>query len=701
MNLQLILAITTLCWVVLLSGVVCARTRVNWLRVSFALSLLLPAIDGLIDALLRSNTQNLPAPFWQSVRLVILSLLPAPWMVLSLCYARGKPSEELRRWRVFLLIAAALPVLPLAGFNGLFAPLSWEPSVVREGVLLLEWPAKAVCLSLLIASVLALTNLERTFRASAGTLRWRIKYAIIGVGGLFAVHFYTGSQAVLYSAIHTWFDSLEAGALLVACLCLSVALLRSESLATDLYPSREPLYGSLVIAASGAYLLVVGVLGKVATALGGDGNLPLKSFLILIGLLVSTSLALSDRFRLLTKQFISRHFQRPVYDYRRIWRLFSESIASCREPGELCRATIRIVSSNVEALSVSVWLVDVRDQRIRLGASTVLNTQDTPTGALLDLDVQQITEYFVRTQRAPVDLDLSQEAWARILHEVNPRQFQTGAGRICIPLVSKDELMGLLIVADRVGGVRFTVEDLDLLRCLADQVAGSLMNLRLSAEVIRSKEMAAFQMMAAFFVHDLKNTASSLSLMLQNLPAQFDNPAFREDALKVVAKAVGRIRDLITRLTSLREKRALSLREADLNQVLESALAAVGSMPGFEVRKAYCASARCSIDLEQMVKVAVNLLINAREAGTPGGMIELKTQQEKGWSMFSVMDTGCGMSEEFIQTSLFRPFQTTKRNGMGIGMFHCKTIVEAHHGRIEVSSEVGKSTIFSVWLPHR
>ena len=67
--------------------------------------------------------------------------------------------------------------------------------------------------------------------------------------------------------------------------------------------------------------------------------------------------------------------------------------------------------------------------------------------------------------------------------------------------------------------------------------------------------------------------------------------------------------------------------------------------------------------------------------------------------MLSVADNGCGMSEEFLKQSLFRPFRTTKKGGTGIGMFHCKMIIEAHGGKIEVESEVGKGSAFRVMLP--
>jgi signal transduction histidine kinase len=82
-----------------------------------------------------------------------------------------------------------------------------------------------------------------------------------------------------------------------------------------------------------------------------------------------------------------------------------------------------------------------------------------------------------------------------------------------------------------------------------------------------------------------------------------------------------------------------------------------------------------------------------------GGQIHIETNQNNGWAVLVVSDNGSGMKPEFLNRSLFRPFQTTKKNGLGIGMFQSKMIVEAHKGRIEVESEPGKGTTFRIYLP--
>jgi signal transduction histidine kinase len=211
--------------------------------------------------------------------------------------------------------------------------------------------------------------------------------------------------------------------------------------------------------------------------------------------------------------------------------------------------------------------------------------------------------------------------------------------------------------------------------------------------------LEAFQTMSTFFVHDLKNAASSLSLTLQNLPLHFDDPDFRQEALKGLANTAARINLQISRLGALRRKLDLKPVESDLNQLVTETLANLKAAPGVEVVKDLHPVPKVVVDREQLQNVVTNLLLNAQEAIAGRGRIHVKTGQREGRAILSVTDDGCGMSPNFLRDSLFRPFQTTKQRGLGIGMFQSKIIVEAHRGSIEVESEPGKGTKFGVTLP--
>jgi signal transduction histidine kinase len=122
-------------------------------------------------------------------------------------------------------------------------------------------------------------------------------------------------------------------------------------------------------------------------------------------------------------------------------------------------------------------------------------------------------------------------------------------------------------------------------------------------------------------------------------------------------------------------------------------------MPGVELTKELLPLPRTLADREQIQSVVTNLLLNARDAVGPGGRILVRTAHRDGRVVLSVADNGCGMSQAFVRDSLFRPFQSTKKKGLGIGMFQARMIIEAHGGSIQVESETGQGTTVRVSLP--
>jgi len=238
-----------------------------------------------------------------------------------------------------------------------------------------------------------------------------------------------------------------------------------------------------------------------------------------------------------------------------------------------------------------------------------------------------------------------------------------------------------------------------LLKCVGDQTASGLLNIQLSQRLLHAKELEAFQAMSSFFVHDLKNTASTLTMMLRNLPKHFEKPEFREDALRAVSASANHIQELIKRLSVLRGRLELKRLPVRLDEIVLKCLADLPHRDQVKIETVFDKLAPALLDPEQIEKVVFNLMLNAIESIEHNGLVRVETRQENGQVLLSVADNGCGMTSDFIQNSLYKPFHSTKKNGLGIGMFQCQTIIAAHGGRIQVESQPGSGTVFRVLLP--
>lgn len=657
------------------------------------------AVDSALGGLSLRAVLPEEAAYWQTLGLIAKSFLPGVWLCFSVTYSRGKYREFLAGWRFVLAAAMVVPIGLAIGWRD---ELVHVVPGVEPGQMLLRFGSAAKALNglILIGSVLILMNLERTFRASVGTMRWRLKFLILGLGVIFGATIYTRSQALLFSGNDPAWTSIETAALLVGCALMTTGYLRSGFAEIDVYPSKAVLQSSLTILLTGGYLIVVGVLARFVALLGGAGSFQVQAFVVLLGIAILGVLLVSDRVRQGIQRFVSRHFERPQHDFRGVWTQLTERTSGVLNPADFCSAAVKLVSETFSVLSVTIWLVDgsTGGGRLVLGGSTAQlpSATDDPdpglaaTGPLVTA---------LRGVGKPFHLDKTTEEWAAPLKQLTVGQFRKGGQRICAPLLAGDQLMGVAILADRVNGVAYTAEELEMLKCISDQVAGGLLNLRLNRELVGAKEMEAFQTMSVFFVHDLKNMTSSLNLMLENLPVHFNDPAFREDALRGIGQTVTRINDLIGRLSTLRHNLELKSVECDLNQLVVEALDKLSGLPEVELVKELHPLPPIVADREQFQSVVINLLLNARDAVGKGGLIRVETSQRDGQAVLSVADNGSGMSAAFLKHSLFRPFQTTKKKGLGIGMFQSKMIVEAHRGTIQVESDPDKGTIFRVILP--
>jgi signal transduction histidine kinase len=254
---------------------------------------------------------------------------------------------------------------------------------------------------------------------------------------------------------------------------------------------------------------------------------------------------------------------------------------------------------------------------------------------------------------------------------------------------------------------RIDLRSRDDLKPLADNV--ELMTRQLREQIARETESRQFQSfvrLSAILTHDLKNAIEALSLTVSNMERHFENAEFRADAMKTLRGATENLRALVARLsnpvTTLSGEHKLP-RAVDLVPMLRRVISmTAGTESGpHKIEIKLPESLFALVDVERMDKVVENLIINAREAMLwKNGMmtIEAGTTAE-GKPFFSVSDTGEGMSRRFIEERLFHPFATTKKRGVGLGLYTCREVVRANGGSIKVNSEEGVGTTFLVVLP--
>ena len=700
MNLNPTLACVTAAFTAALALAVLLRKRHSAASWSFTGGMALLAVETLFNGFSFNELTPKNVGFLQGAAFVTRSFLPGVWLFFSLTYSRGNYRESLARWRFLLLAAFVLPVALAVAFRGeLVQVLPFPEPGAGFWFRLGGQPAKALNVLCLVATVLILMNLERTFRSAVGTTRWRIKFFVLGLAVIFGARFYARSQALVFSGYDLALTNIETVALLLGCVLMAAAYFRSGFIEIDVYPSRAVLHTSVTVLLAGIYLFFVGVLAQIVVHFGGAGSFPLEAFLVLLGLVILAVLLLSNRVRQSIQLFISRHFARPQHDFRQIWTRFTASMSSVLDEGDLCVAAGRLISETFNALSVSIWLLDSQYERLVRASSTLHSEQEQAGDSTREVAAKEWNSISLNKLSRPFELERAKEKWTENLKEISAGRFRTGGNRICVPLLAGEHRLGVIILADRVSGIRYTGEEMDLLKCIGDQVGVSLLNLRLTKKIMLGKELEAFQTMSAFFIHDLKNTASTLSLMLQNLPIHFDDPAFRKDALRSIGATVDRINDLISSLSAFRHELHLNPTELDLNLLVTETLKSLDCAGDAELVTKLDPLPKMVGDREQLRSMVTNLLLNARDAVGGAGRIMVETRQRNGWVTLSIADNGCGMTPAFVKNSLFRPFSTTKKKGLGIGMFHAKMIVEAHRGNIQVKSELGSGTTFEVMLP--
>jgi putative PEP-CTERM system histidine kinase len=268
---------------------------------------------------------------------------------------------------------------------------------------------------------------------------------------------------------------------------------------------------------------------------------------------------------------------------------------------------------------------------------------------------------------------------------------------LVIPLLVGDDLIGFVLLSKARTPIEVNWEVTDLLKTASRQAASFLAQMRATEALLEVRKFDAFNRMSAFVVHDLKNIVTQLSLMMSNAKRLGNNPEFQQDMLMTVESSLEKMRQLMLQLREgARPPGGLSgVNLADIVHRLVSVAKSRGRV--LEVERLDSVVARGHE--ERVERVLGHVVQNAFDATPATGRVSLALERVVGSVKVVVSDTGVGMSKDFMATKLFKPFNTTKQTGMGIGAYESFQYVQELGGRIDVQSELSRGTVVTITLP--
>jgi len=564
-----------------------------------------------------------------------------------------------------------------------FTPIVNE-SRVPEGYFALGPAGYLSALFLLVISVVVLANLEQILRNSSETVRWELKFLFLGIASLYAAIIYISSQTLLFSPrsglLFTGAIGLFHFMFLISCILIAISWKRSSG-KTQIAVSHGAIYSSLTLLSVGVYLISSSLIARLASR-WGDIGLPIEALIFLISAVVLAALILGTGLRHKTRAWIRRNVFAGRYDYRQFWLEATERIRSIDPPAITAQALADIVHKALGAIDVSVWIRLWNPNRLQLLSSQ--GAISTPSGQEVSGVIEELLEF-----SEPLSLeDLANNNGFTATQDF----VKNSHASLLVPLLSSNRIVGVITVGSDRSGRQYDWEAREFLRALAGHAAGEFHKSDLLASLVEAKEDEAFRAFSTFVLHDLKNFASTLSYIAQNSPRHQQNPEFQKDAFQSVYDTAEKMKRLCNSLRTFSGSLAANKKLADLNQIVRSVADTLNvglpELMPFESTDI----PKVLLDEDEVARVLQNLLLNAREAISTDGAIIVRTSNRGEKVEVTVEDNGKGMSREFIGKELFVPFHTTKSGGLGIGLFQCKKIMEAHRGSIRVESEEGRGT---------
>lgn len=288
---------------------------------------------------------------------------------------------------------------------------------------------------------------------------------------------------------------------------------------------------------------------------------------------------------------------------------------------------------------------------------------------------------------------------------------------LVLPLTSTLSQPGFMLIGHRKDGRFFRKEDLYLFSSLANQVALGLENAMRYETLVKSKKqleelfsqkvqkekMALVGEMSTMLAHELKNPLGIIHSSVQYIEKGLGSEKIKKEMIQYIKDEVEYLSNTVTSLLGMARQLPPVLAQIDLNQELPKLVhrwkRSPQHHPGIEIHfKVQEHLPVMYADLRQLTQVIHNLINNAEEMMTQGGIIDIEAGLDKKNIQIDIKDTGPGILEENME-NVFQTFFTTKKKGLGLGLAVCRQIVSAHNGSLQLINRKIKGVCASIRLP--
>ena len=563
-------------------------------------------------------------------------------------------------------------------------------------LLKLELPLSASVLvfsGYLSLAVFGLVLVEQLFRGLPVESRWGLKPLCLALAAAYIFDLYLYADGFLFGRLDSdvWSVRGVVFAMLIPLIALSAA--RNPSWTLRISVSRDVVFHSTALAISGLYLLLIAAAGYYVRYFGGSWGRALQMALLFGGLLLFGILLFSGAQRARLRVLLSKHLFPYRYDYRVEWQRFTQALSSAGDSLDLGQSVIKALSDQVESSGGALWLVDdagVFRMHARLN-HPVCEAKEQADGRFCQFLDQREWVINLEEMREQPDRygELSVPHWLNELPDA----------WLVIPLKTQQGLIGFIVLNRPRTHFDINWEVLDLLKSAQRQAAGYLAQMQAAEALLESRKFDSFNRMSAFVVHDLKNLVAQLSLMLRNAQKHRDNPEFQADMIDTITHVEERMRAL---MTQLQEKTSVDpKRPVEIHQLISRAIATrKHQLPAV----AFACNEGSALEViahpQRLERVIGHVVQNALDATEESGNVWVTVDAlENGQILIKVHDDGKGMSNEFMRERLFKPFQSSKSAGMGIGVFETQQYLKELGGTIRYESAPGQGTCVSITLP--